>query len=495
MALLACLPLSFSLLAVFGPPDAQGAQPTTEQSFDPKVRRIGVQTLDERPPAPPKTTATDEATPDSAAPILPYTVPEGPKLERLEKSPCERSAAQCEPRPTFKLGAQLLLLPIRDAAIAGNKDTSSNRLLQRARLSATGRWRSLGVRADLQDVRRWGQDEHPAAVSSLVNLSLYQGYMELVGESKARGYRSFLRAGRQAIVWGEQRLLGYGRWTIHGRSHDALRALVDIRDYEIDLFWSVRRPSPVPQGTGNQSGAHLGGARLASKHLEALSAEVHGLWQLDDQNNTSLGNVGLRVYGDPLPALHYSFEGNLQFGKQQAIKHQAWAFAGWASWTHRFSGELALNFKLGATAASGNKGDGKSREFFNFYPANHGNYGIMDLIGWRNMVDYEAQARVQLADHFNFGAAYHFLGLASTQGAWRAAGGDELAPTDSTRDLGSALGSELDFLANYKPLKALHLQLGYGFWVPTQDAYERLGVADNQRRVQQRVFLLVNAQL
>lgn len=512
MAALACLHLSFSLLATAGitqerstpqtatstpstQPSQDPAPEATPQSFEPKVRRIGVQTLDESPQPPSQSSAPKSPTPDPNAPILPYSSPESPKLAVTGKSPCERSLAQCEPRPTFKLGAQLLLLPIQDSGIGANKEVSRSRILQRARLSATGRWRSLGIHADLQDVRRWGQDEHPAAVSSLVNLSLYQGYMELVGENKARGYRSFVRAGRQAIVWGEQRLLGYGLWTIHGRSHDAIRALVEIKNYEADLFWSVQRPSPGSQANNNDSGAHLGGARFASTHLDALSAEIHGLWHLDDENATSLGNVGLRLHGDPSPALHYSFEGNLQFGKQQALTHRAWALAGWGSYIHRFSGELALRFKLGATAASGNKGDGKSREFFNFYPANHRNYGIMDIIGWRNMMDYEAQAQIELADHFNVGAAYHYLALVSKQGAWRAAGGDVLAPDAPNNNLGSSLGSELDFLANYKPLKALHLQLGYGLWIPTEDAYRRLGVTENRRQVQQRVFLLVNAKL
>lgn len=527
MAPLACLPLSFSLLTATALGDAANlnatpGQPATtttsapegqptmsaetkpqagpsgpqtpQQTFDPKVRRIGVQILDEAPPTP-EPQGPDQATPDKTPPILPYTVPNNPKLVTGADLACQRSVANCEPRPTFKLGAQLLLLPIRDSGMGANKNVKSSRILQRARVSATGRWRSLGVHADLQDVRRWGQDDHPAAVSSLVNLSLYQGYLELVGENKARGYHSFFRAGRQAIVWGEQRLLGYGRWTIHGRSHDAVRALVNIKKSEVDLFWSVRRPSPDPQGAGTDSGAHLGGVRFGSTHLGALSAEVHGLWHLDDQNDTSLGNVGARLYGDPNPALHYSFEGNFQFGKREALTHQAWALAGWASYQHRLSGELALNFKIGATAASGNKADGKSREFFNFYPANHRNYGLMDLIGWRNMMDYEAQAQIALAEHFNLGAAYHFLGLVSKQGAWRDTGGAIMAAGDPDSALGSALGSELDFLANYKPLKALHLQLGYGLWIPTQDAYRRLAVPQADRRVQQRVFLLVNAQL
>lgn len=514
---LTCLSIALSLSppespAPASPPPAQPSTeqsantPTAPQSFDPKVRRIGVQTLDETPapqakssPAP---TREIQATPDPSAPILPYTTPPAApeKLQTRSSEPvCEDFSANCDPKPTFKFGAQFFMIPIADTGIGGRKDVQSRRIHQRARFSAAASWRSLGLKTEIQDVRQWGQGNKPGATADLVNLALYQGYLELVGKNKERGYHSFFRVGRQAIAWGEQRLLGYGEWTIHGRSHDALRAFVSIKDFEVDLFWSIRRPSQAPGPAVTENGSHLGGLRVASRHLKALSTEVFGLLHHDDginpQTTDTLGNVGARVFGDPTSKLHYSVEGNYQFGKRNAVAHQAWAVAGWASWRQPLSGNMALRFKLGATAASGDKGDGKSREFFNFYPANHRNYGLMDRIGWRNMENYEAHVGMEFNKHLNFDVAYHYIGLQSGRGPWKDAPGNVLIPGTGVSDSDRSLASEIDFLANYRPLKAFHMQFGYGLWIPTYAGYSRMGVMPGTRRVQQRVFLLVKAQL
>lgn len=515
-----CVSVLLSLAPAASPQETSAAAPTAAesrsatpapsntppQSFDPKVRRIGVQQLDEAPVSAPRTPEPVSEHPVAVEPDAPVTVlPPTQIRSETEPAPsnsdevCEMDLQHCTPRPTFKLGAQLILLPIQDTGIKGNKEISSRRILQRARLSASGRWRSLGVKAEVQDVRRWGQGATAGGTSELVNLALHQGYFEITGESKALGYRSFIRAGRQEIVWGEQRLLGYGLWSIHGRSHDAIRALLEYKNFDFDLFWSVRRPSPQPSEGIKNSGAHLGGARFATRHLKAFSAEVQGLIHHNDgdspQSTDTLGNVGVRIFGDPIKQLHYSLEANYQFGKRLTMDHQAWAVAGWASWYHEFSGGVGTRFKLGATAASGDKGDGKSREFFNFYPANHRNYGMMDLLGWRNMVDYEAQLTYEFDGVVNIGAAYHYLALQSTDGDWKDAPGTVLARGGAVADKDKSLGSEVDLFLTYQPLVPLSLQLGYGLWLPTQAAYERVAAVPGQKRVQQRLFLLVKAKL
>lgn len=470
------------------PPEPQSG------SFDPKVRRFGVQTLDENQ-------QQHLVQADQEPPLLPSTAPvTSAPISNSEESKEQTRSKLDSTKPDFKIGASLLLIPIYDFGLDGTKDKELSRIHQRARLSTAMKWRSLGVKAEMQDVRAWGQNTSPGAASNFVNTALFQGYMELVGESKARDYRSFVRVGRQAIVWGDQRLMGAGTWTIHGRSHDAIRAFVGLGKYEIDAFWSVRRPSTAPSAPKQDSGSHLGGLRLSSLHLSYLSAEATGLLHHEDgdapDTTETFGNLGLRLHGDIIPPLHYSLEGNFQFGDRRGLEHRAWATAGWASWLQRLPGAWALRFRLGASAASGQKDPTKSREFFNFYPSNHRHYGIVDRIGWRNMVDYEFRAQAELDQTFNVGAAFHYFLLESEKGAWKNAAGVLLSPNVpvGAPESGS-LGSELDFFANYRPLRGLHLQFGYGLWMPTQDGYTRLNVPAGQRSAQQRVFLLMNAKL
>lgn len=419
--------------------------------------------------------------------------------EKPADTPCAGPVSECTPKPTLKLGAQLFLFPIADTGIGGRKDVSHTRILQRARLSASAKWRSLGVKTELQDVRVWGQGSNAAATSDYVNTALYQGYFDLTGENKARKYHSFFRVGRQAIAWGEQRLLGYAEATVHGRAHDAVRALININDFEADLFWSIRRPSQAPGGASTPKSEHLGGLRFAYLGLPALSGELFGLLHHDDagtpQNTQTIGNLGARVFGDPMEQLHYSLEGNLQFGKKNDLDHQAWAFAGSASWRQPMSETFAFRFKLGITGASGDKADGKSREFFNFYPSNHGKYGFVDRIGWRNMMDYELHAGFDLGKKFDLGAAYHFIGLQSDKGAWKGAGGNLIAPGTLVGSADRDLASEVDLLARYRPLESLFFQFVYGAWLPTEAGYQRMGSPAGTRRIQQRVYLMAVAKL
>jgi hypothetical protein len=77
-------------------------------------------------------------------------------------------------------------------------------------------------------------------------------------------------------------------------------------------------------------------------------------------------------------------------------------------WQPRIFGDFAY--------ASGDKNahDGRNNTFDQIYPSNHSLYGIIDLLGWRNLVDYKTGIVLKPAKKLQCSAVFHDLYLASS---------------------------------------------------------------------------------
>ena len=86
-----------------------------------------------------------------------------------------------------------------------------------------------------QDARAFDKDKIPNAPPYQDSMDLRIGYLEL-GDPDSKPFS--LRAGRQELVFGDQRLIGNLNWTNTARSFDAVRAMLRCKGYRLDAFAS-----------------------------------------------------------------------------------------------------------------------------------------------------------------------------------------------------------------------------------------------------------------
>ena len=102
--------------------------------------------------------------------------------------------------------------------------------------------------------------------------------------------------------------------------------------------------------------------------------------------------------------------------------------------------------------------------FDNLYPTNHFHYGYMDLMAWKNMVNYQANFAVNPspASKLQFNFIWHRL--ANTQDNWYRAGQATYFTSKFTNQAAS-LGRELDIHYWHTFKEKFKFELGYGhFW-------------------------------
>lgn len=381
----------------------------------------------------------------------------------------------------------------------GSRNTAPDvvKVLERARLQLGGVWGPVGVFVQAQDARAWGFEG--STISNEANTDLHQGWMELKGGVEERELSGSVRAGRQEISWGSQRLIGGLGWAPTARSFDALRLQGKAGRFSADAFVAVLAPPSefsytdgmdmvqVEQTRGTQLAAGL----LAFAAHEALNIEAMVLSDFADASmaaptrDHTIVDFGARLWGKPFGGLKYEAEGHAQVGHNGAAEHRAWAWAANLAYVQG-KGRVKPGAKLGYAMASGSScgggydpaGDCGSSDFFNFYPTNHMHYGLVDLMGWRNMRDLEIKGSVAI-EWFKASLAYHFMQMQSPTGRWSNVGGKSVGAGFDANNVDRTLGHEFDLVAVLKPWKPLMIQPGYGLFLPRK-AGALLGGADPQ---------------
>ncbi len=390
-----------------------------------------------------------------------------------------------------------------------NRDLGADRhsqdiaeILLQTRLQARVAWEPLTAMVQFQDSRVWGFETSPG--SNEANTDLHQGYLEIGGSSGAK-YSGWIRLGRQEIRYGNQRLLGAPGWSLTAQSFDALRMHGEYGKFSVDLLGAIVKPmgivtQEIPDPTdpdqsitedARSTGTQLVGGTATGRFHEAVSVELTMLGQRESGQegfihfDRRIGNLGARVFGKPAKGLRYDVELNYQWGKNNRRDHSAWAAAATVAYVHGNKG-----WKPGAhvtyAIASGDDGctftesditNCKSREFFNFYPTNHMHYGLVDLLGWRNMRDLELGAELAFNTVLKIKADYHFLQLHESEGRWSNTGGHTIGNAIQDNK-NNNLGHELDLALVIKPWKPLTIKPGYGVFM-ADDAAKKMANADD----------------
>jgi Alginate export len=392
----------------------------------------------------------------------------------------------------------------RDAPDLGGLDffgRSSERIrdqwvvLERSRLGLGAERGAVRAQITLQDARALGAPSPTARLANARGLGRLEPY-EAFGEVRSSGARPhYLRLGRQAVVWGEGRLVGSADFSPAGRSLDAARGHLAFGNFDFEALAAILEvPGPLGSAFSDTSGPSAPGVQLyglAAKWTidPLLRVEAFGLVRVSRSSGAELDGsrfaaarlagerytAALRVSGEA-KGWSYGAEGAYQFGAASSVAIggadiAAWAAAGSVSKT---LDQLLFSptFRVAGSYASGDNRKGAYKQFDPLLADPQRFHGQMDLFGWSNMMDVAGRAQIVPWTDAAFALEYRYARLAQAAGEWvggylTAVGGRERPPLVATAPSGrplsdeTELGHELDVVFTYRPWIPLELRAGW----------------------------------
>lgn len=368
---------------------------------------------------------------------------------------------------------------------------------ERARLGLGVERGPVRAQFTLQDARAFGTPSPTATLGSPVGPAArfepYEAYLEL-RSSSARP--NTLRLGRQAVIWGEGRLIGNADFSPTGRSLDAARAHLAVGNFDFEALAAILEvPGPLGSSFGDRSGESHSGVQLYGVSARwsidpLLRIEAFGLARISRSDGSSLDGsrfavarlsgenytAALRVSGEA-KGWTYGVEGAYQLGNAASLvvggsDISAYAAAGHVAKT--FS-EVSLTptLRVGGSYASGDDGSGTYHQFDPLLADPQRFHGQMDLFAWSNALDVSGRAQVVPWTDTTFALEYRYARLAEASGEWigsyltavgRAAPPPGYAAAGYAPITGSPdaeLGHELDAVFAWRPWLPLELRAGW----------------------------------
>ncbi len=367
-----------------------------------------------------------------------------------------------------------------DAAtgISTERVRTAGGVLLRSRLGLGAEREAIRVQLTLQDVRAWGGGRPDAVLGGNDPFASFGPYETYV-EARTRAARpSFLRVGRQAVTWGEGRLLSSADGAPSGRSLDAFRGVWVTGTVDVEVLAALL-DTPRPLGMAaadlagpSRSGGELLGGRVGWTVEPWFRVEAVGLVCVSDSAGGATGSDFLRAQrqGETYTgsvrvsgggAVSYGLEGAYQMGRAALVRggadRRAFAVSGHIASTF---GRVRLSptVRVGGSYASGDDGAGEYKQFDPMLPDVRTFYGPASFVAGSNLVEGHVRlGLVPFADTaLSFG--YHMLRLAESKGEWL---NGYLLPVGRGSTGSADLGHQGDVGFSWVPWSPVTVSLGY----------------------------------
>jgi hypothetical protein len=293
-------------------------------------------------------------------------------------------------------------------------------------------------------------------------LDLQQGFGDLVlpfGEKSS----ATVRAGRQELSYGAQRLIGPLDWANVMRTFEGAKLMVDMPGDKLDIFWV--RPVTIDKeefndGDGSASLAGVYNTTPIPKFLPGAGTKLElyalALNRADPAgNDADLYTLGTRLTAAPRP-WDFDVEADYQFGRFADEVVNAYGLAIEGGYTFADVTPSPRPF-VGFDIASGSP-DGSER-FNQLFPTGHLHFGYIDVIGRQNIIDLHPGIVLKLAKSVTLRAEDHFFWRQNVNDAvYNAAGGVLRADSGSNA---SSIGNEVDFTLAWQIDRHLSALAGY----------------------------------
>ncbi|MFH5886059.1 alginate export family protein [Halalkalibaculum sp. DA3122] len=336
---------------------------------------------------------------------------------------------------------------------------------QRSRLNLDYSKELYEIGLSVQDVRIWGSTGQLNKTDG--RFSVHQAWGQ-INFNKSLS----LKAGRQELVYDDQRILGSVGWTAQGRSHDALLLKLDQEDWSLHGGFAFNQDNNPPEPAKLFDTYYSGVNNYKTlqylwyhRELESTSFSILGLnngVQLPDSTvnfTQTVGLTGTHTFSDfSVDATFY-----YQTGTDPANTDVS---AMLASASLSYSGLNNMNLTLGADYLSGTQPDQADNHSFNpLYGTHHKFYGFMDYFYVGNphnqpisshnnsvgLVDLFVKSGFSLSEKSSLSAALHQFYSPV----------DIVDPNNLSSTLSSTLGTEIDLVFSHALSDEVSIGAGY----------------------------------
>ncbi len=322
---------------------------------------------------------------------------------------------------------------------------------QRTRLNVDATADDAKIFLQVQDSRKWGEKTTTVGTETsntqitgkdLETLDLSQGYVEF---GKLFDKPLSVRIGRQALAYGEHRLVGSLEWSNNARRFDAIKFTYKHDAADIDV-WTAK-VNDGSQAYGNDD--NFNGIYASLKMVPKNAVDVYLLQKLNGTSDMNIYTIGGRVKGAVENInVDYTAEVAIQSGDYNTNSSQsASAYAIRAGYT--IPDMMGLRVGVEYDAATGQDASAAATDdneaFDNLYPTNHYLYGYTDDVNWSNIKALSVNASLKPMDKVNLSVEYWNYKLAE----------------ETTVGDGDDLGTEINVKVNHEMSKNINCELAY----------------------------------
>ena len=272
-----------------------------------------------------------------------------------------------------------------------------------------------------------------------------------------KGKPVYVRAGRQELLYGSQRLVTPLPWANKRHSFDGVKVFRRGEKWDFDAFWTQFVPADANNFDTADTNRNFAGSWLTYRPKKGETIDFYYLLYDNDNSSTQQGIVrspsqnhtfGSRWAGSKDGFL-WDFEGALQTGQQAGND----IFAGMATagvgrtWNDC---NLTPTFWIYYDYASGDSdpNSGDVHTFNQQFPFGHYYLGWMDLVGRQNIHDLNAHLYLYPTPWLTMWLQYHHFWLDQSRDALYNPGGVAYR-RDSTGAAGNDVGDEIDLVLNF----------------------------------------------
>jgi len=310
------------------------------------------------------------------------------------------------------------------------------------------------VFVQIQDSRKWGEQTVTVGTETSNTqitgrekeaTDLSQGYVEI---GNLFDQPLSVRIGRQAMAYGDHRLIGTLEWSNHARRFDALKVMYRHEVVDVDV-WTAKIAENGGEDWGNDD--NLNGVYAALKNIPKNAVDLYLLQKVAGTTNLNFYTLGGRVKGavDNVN-VDYNAEAAVQSGDFDTDSSQsASAYAIRAGYT--LPDMKGLRVGVEYAAATGNEASASpgttaedNKAFDNLYPTNHYLYGFTDDVNWTNLNAWSLNISLKPVDKLNLAVEYW-----NYQRAEKTSAGKD----DN--------GTEMNVKANYELSKSITCEAAY----------------------------------
>jgi hypothetical protein len=319
-----------------------------------------------------------------------------------------------------------------------------------------------------QDSRRFG--EMASTIDGSANqIDLHQGYLKI-----NNFFAQWLdaKAGRMAVNYGNQRLVGALEWHNVARSFDGLIATPWLGEHSVDLFYFTIKDSLRRSDQGNFS---FFGFNANIHTTDRYTNQVYLMWQRKNPSS-GLNRWTIGFYSNGRLGNFYHFTEFAYQGGEitvEAMKEDVQAYMGTLNIGWKDTGKRGYkpDATIGVDFLSGddNLQDDKFRVFDTLYGTNHKFYGFMDYFlniplntYGRGLIDSHVRATIAPAEKTKTQLAFHYFRSHKS-----------MVLLDESRS--KAFGSEIDFTVVYQYDPKLNITGGASVFFPGAIFKEKKG--------------------